>query len=78
MPRRKNKRKAIQNAKSAAQPKPKRVASIGHVSTGHTGFAMAFLASGMLYQMRRMDRETETAIFDDLDSLYINDKEDEE
>ena len=56
MPRKKNNRKAIQKAKRSAQPKPKRVAIIGHHATGTTGLAMAVLASGILRDQRRGDK----------------------
>lgn len=56
MPRKKNNRKAIQKAKQAAQPKPKRIAMIGHHATGTTGLAMAVLASGILRDQRREGR----------------------
>ena len=43
----KNRRKERQKAKAAAAP-PKRVATIGHVSAGRSGLAMAVLASGIM------------------------------
>lgn len=47
MPRKKNRRKAIQKARREAEPKAKRIANIGHFSSSKTGLALAILASGI-------------------------------
>lgn len=50
MPRKKNKRKAIQKATRAAEHKPKsrNIGTIAHVGMGKHGLAMAVLASGIM------------------------------
>lgn len=51
MPRRVPKRKKLQEAKKAKTAtgrKPRAVATLGHVSGGPSGLAMAILASGIL------------------------------
>lgn len=53
MPRKKSKRKVIQKAARAAQPKPQRVEIIGHVGMGSQGLAMAVLASGIMRDEER-------------------------
>ncbi len=77
MPRKTNKRKAIQKAKVAAQPKPKarHIGTIAHLSAGTVALAMAVLASTLAHRAVWLDADTDAAIFDDLDSLYDNDKE---
>ena len=55
VPRKKNKRKAIQKAKRDLQPKhdARRIGTIGYISAGNHGLAMALLASGLLRRENR-------------------------
>tara|TARA_R110000744_G_scaffold2592_9_gene10346 strand:- start:216 stop:416 length:201 start_codon:yes stop_codon:yes gene_type:complete len=62
MPRKKNKRKEMQSAKMANQPKPRRVGIIAHTPYGRSSVALAMAIAAMTPSMvavEMLDRKKE-------------------